>query len=712
MKRQQNALHWPYIAMVVLDGDKKIFVACESISCAERIETYAWICDFVFTHAPRRPRKDVNMIFSDCFVTDSLLQSLGIQTTCHIGWDAYHLLREDWPSYFGNALWPLVVDSMKKMLFGNSEAEYQEGYTSAIASMRNHESKYTEYIQKWHRNRGKFAKHIVSHRPGSLRRHGSSHAEQNHASFVQRIGPVCLDDPATAISTILRRHADISSERNHEITRYHLSVASRVQAKNLDTTDVKAINFLSSWGFKLWQEMRIEARNYQVEYVSSQTTHITRIGVCAAEPRILSTSGTMHCNCCHKVALQIQCPHETALANGDFLSHLWNKKRWQQRSKLMLSYPLVQHEDNIAQHGEEVEIEELPGPIAMMETQNVDSIDEMPMPADSQQENSFMQQRLTTVDSRVDAIVVNDSTEVLQSQLHDHVRLPQQGEGTAQQTSITFAMLKRVACELVEVAMKQNNESKKVTVCGMMLRATNLLKGNGLLGGAGFEEAVEQYLHSFSAHNPNLFSGREVSADEDVVVQAPADVRCSGRPSTNRLQSRTEIFRRPRNGAPKQRSCGFCFEDGHTVNQCVLMGQQGKQVLHAKKDQFCYGILDTFAVKQLNHRQHPTPTVLSHLIGATHIAIVGLHVASRNASTTVVNKKSRTREIGVQQVIAKVTLLGEGGNPLAGDSHSSENEFYTLTSVLSWIAKSSCKKRVFYNLTQLSETDDFEYQYT
>jgi hypothetical protein len=39
MKRQQNSLHWPYIAMVVLDGDKKIFVACKSISCAERIET-------------------------------------------------------------------------------------------------------------------------------------------------------------------------------------------------------------------------------------------------------------------------------------------------------------------------------------------------------------------------------------------------------------------------------------------------------------------------------------------------------------------------------------------------------------------------------------------------------------------------------------------------------------------------------------------------
>jgi hypothetical protein len=65
----------------------------------------------------------------------------------------------------------------------------------------------------------------------------------------------------------------------------------------------------------------------------------------------------------------------------------------------------------------------------------------------------------------------------------------------AQTTSISFAMLKRVACELVEVTMKLNDESKRVAVCGMMLRATNLLRGNGVLGQSGFEQAVEQYLH-------------------------------------------------------------------------------------------------------------------------------------------------------------------------------------------------------------------------
>ena len=347
-----------------------------------------------------------------------------------------------------------------------------------------------------------------------------------------------------------------------------------------------------------------------------------------------------------------------------------------------------------------------------------------------QQNRLIMQTVLACEDTDSGVEGDNDADEtsavVLQSQqLHDdngvQLTKTQQLEGVAQKStsrSITYAMLKRVACELVEVAMKQNNEEKKVTVCGMMLRATNFLKGNELLGGAGFEEAVEQYLHSFSAHNPNLFSGETttpVLLPAEGGVQAPGVIRCSGRPSTNRLQSRTEFFRRPKNGAPKQRSCGFCHEqDGHTVIQCPLMAQRGKQVLHCEKDQFCYGILDTFAVKQLNHRQHPDPTILIHLVGATHIAITSLHIAARNTSTAVVNKKKNRDVIGFQQVIAKVTLLGEGGNPLTGVTAplSTANEFYTLTSVLSWISKSSSKKRVFHSLTQLSEVDAFQYQYT
>ena len=145
--------------------------------------------------------------------------------------------------------------------------------------------------------------------------------------------------------TIIRRHADISSERNHSISKYHFSVASIVQQRNMDAPNIKAINFLSSWGFELWQEMRSEANNYQVDHINDDVIHVSRIGVCNPKPRIFSTSNGTPCNCQQKVALYIQeCPHETALvANGDFLPHLWNERRWEQRSKLMLSHILQFH---------------------------------------------------------------------------------------------------------------------------------------------------------------------------------------------------------------------------------------------------------------------------------------------------------------------------------------------------------------------------------
>jgi hypothetical protein len=355
---------------------------------------------------------------------------------------------------------------MKKMLYGFTEADYIEGFTSAIASMRNHDSKYTEYLQKWHRNRGKFARYIVSHQAGSLRRHGLSHAEQNHASFVQRIGPVCLDDPVSAISAILRRHADISCERNHAITRYHLLVASRVTEANniLDGEDIKAMNFLSSWGFELWHEMQAEARNYQVDYTVSDEAHVSRAGVSASmPPRILSTNPPGPCRCRHKLALQIRCPHETAIASGDILPHLRNFKHWQQRSKLGLSYHVVPFNRDSMMPGTQSDLMSDTQSAMMPETQS----DLMP-------DTQFDMMPDTHSDIMPDA-----QSDVIQLTCEDAASLTslqeEQGQPVVQQTTtnVTYGMLKRVACELVEVAsMKQSNETKRVAICGMMLRLT------------------------------------------------------------------------------------------------------------------------------------------------------------------------------------------------------------------------------------------------
>jgi hypothetical protein len=44
-------------------------------------------------------------------------------------------------------------------------------------------------------------------------------------------------------------------------------------------------------------------------------------------------------------------------------------------------------------------------------------------------------------------------------------------------STITYVMLNRVASELVDIAMKQNDASKKVSLCGMMLWVTIFSEG-------------------------------------------------------------------------------------------------------------------------------------------------------------------------------------------------------------------------------------------
>jgi hypothetical protein len=146
-------------------------------------------------------------------------------------------------------------------------------------------------------------------------------------------------------------------------------------------------------------------------------------------------------------------------------------------------------------------------------------------------------------DDNIAGVGDDDESIVCQSQLlTDDVVMAQSC------STITYAMPKQGTSKLVEGAMKQNDASaKKVSVCGMMLRVTDLLRRNDSLASAGFDEAIEQYLHSFSARIPNLFPGQSVPDH----AQAPASVPCNGRPTTKTLMSRTEAFRHPKNGASK-----------------------------------------------------------------------------------------------------------------------------------------------------------------
>jgi hypothetical protein len=100
MKKRANTIAWPYIAPVVLDGDKKIGTMTESIICSERLDAYKFVVLAAFAMANANI-KGTKIIFGDGIMGDSLLEDLGIADTCKLCHDEYHLIMKDWLRQFG-----------------------------------------------------------------------------------------------------------------------------------------------------------------------------------------------------------------------------------------------------------------------------------------------------------------------------------------------------------------------------------------------------------------------------------------------------------------------------------------------------------------------------------------------------------------------------------------------------------------------------------
>ena len=93
-KRGHNSYNWPYIGPVIKDHNMQIGVVSEAIVIAEDLDTYAWVLRSMSEMEPRWKLSSIRAIFADQFITSSLLTKLGIQDTCILRGDFYHLMNE------------------------------------------------------------------------------------------------------------------------------------------------------------------------------------------------------------------------------------------------------------------------------------------------------------------------------------------------------------------------------------------------------------------------------------------------------------------------------------------------------------------------------------------------------------------------------------------------------------------------------------------
>lgn len=348
MKRQQNSLHWPYIGPVLLDGDRMIRVGCEAIVCAEELGAYQFVVESMFEMTPNRSIHSVRVIFGDGFLTQSLIDRLGIGKTCHLVYDKYHLQNEDWPRQFGPRLFPQIKETLKNIMYSATKTDYEQQLNKLREELvRLNGRKHLDYVEREiHGHRHLFVKAWVATYEGNLELNGSSLAEQNHASFVQRIGPCSIMEPAEAICEMIQRQVHINSQRHNKLCNEHLRAVSastlvlnNPKSSFAERQDALAKRYLSSEGFALWQEHVKDGHHYWVEAKSdgSWLVYRGRRGDKSLQPRHLRAGAP--CNCPQKIAYyQAPCRHEVRLDEFKFVQERWGI-RYERRPYLDVSLP-------------------------------------------------------------------------------------------------------------------------------------------------------------------------------------------------------------------------------------------------------------------------------------------------------------------------------------------------------------------------------------
>ena len=129
-KRGHNSYNWPYIGPVIKDHNLKIGLVAESIVISEDLDTYAWILRSMSQMEPRWKVSSIRVIFGDQFITQTLLRNLGIQNSCILRGDYFHLMKEVWPNSenFGSTTMASLDKWLHIMLTSPKKEECDRAY--------------------------------------------------------------------------------------------------------------------------------------------------------------------------------------------------------------------------------------------------------------------------------------------------------------------------------------------------------------------------------------------------------------------------------------------------------------------------------------------------------------------------------------------------------------------------------------------------------
>ena len=619
MKRQQNCLHWPYIGPVILDEGKTIANIAESIVCMESLEAYEFVLQSIFEMAPGRHKSRVQVIAADCFVTPSLLASLGISATCRLMWDHYHILESIWPTYLGPHYFAECKTLLSRLLNAHSEQFFDETI-AALSHILSPRPDFVSYILGWAKDREYYAQYLLDTYPGSMGRRGSQSSEANHSSFLAAMGSGLMDEPAVMFGKTVLRQNQLNVKRNERIATYNCksSVDTQAAIDSGNHATSQAIAYLSSWGVELWSDRFNEALKYEClsnDHDSFSVQRLNSDAPCRAIPK------DGRCDCNNRVAFLFPCCHEICAYDYTF-DPTWVDNRWKKRNVLTSSAGIgdVESEDTIDFNHSNDDVGDKDG--------RDDNGNGTGLEGAEIAENPAAQNGLLTQQSQM-AI----------------------GTGTRKKG---FTYLMSIFTGLAQDAAGSRFED---VVAGVALQMQGAIKGHSEVSiGTGewdsmvstFGGVLETYKNSFSGvRNGTSFSN----------VMPTIEQR--GKPESKRYISVVESQKNVSQSQPKKRrknlqqTCGFCNSLEHQRSTCCpLLQSLGKDIIDVG-EYHSYLLYSAPYSSFKNVGEIPlkktTPTETKHII------------VHRMFSTFVDANVTRPRCL---DIVFEATILGAGGIPL------------------------------------------------
>eukprot|EP00978_Attheya_sp_CCMP212_P021517 scaffold62881_cov29-Attheya_sp.AAC.2 len=235
--RQYNSSGFPYISPCMTDSEHNICQGCEAVVIEETTSVYEWIINMMAEIEPRFKKSSIRIIFGDGKIQPTLLTDLGIQNTCVLRGDKWHLTNAVWPDKFGSTYYPLIQNYLIAMLDSDTQAHWDTAANHARNKLEEwpHLSSFLDDIV---RNpsyyAGFYLKLIVE---GSLGKNGSSGAEANHSSVVAYNGDGATWCIADQLHNLMMRCQNKSRRRDENEQSLQLTV-QRHQTKFLQQEGV------------------------------------------------------------------------------------------------------------------------------------------------------------------------------------------------------------------------------------------------------------------------------------------------------------------------------------------------------------------------------------------------------------------------------------------------------------------------------------------